>query len=108
MGPPSLLDSLARMTHFAWEPSPEYIERANVSRLMRKHGIDDYRALVTRSIDDIEWFWSAAIEDLGIDFFDPYDRILDVTEGPQFPRCHAPCHPAETAGRSEATLSGSR
>jgi len=27
------------MTDIAWTPSPEYVERANVTRLMRAHGI---------------------------------------------------------------------
>ena len=74
------------MNDFVWEPTPEYIERANVTRLMRKHGIDDYHELVQRSQDDIEWFWQAAIEDVGIDFFEPYTQILDASEGPEWPR----------------------
>ncbi len=73
------------MADFVWKPTPEYIERANVTRLMRKHGIGDYHDLVKRSQDDIEWFWSAAIEDVGIEFFVPYDRLLDASEGPQWP-----------------------
>src|SRR5688572_7043691 len=74
------------MTDFVWEPTTEYIERANVTRLMRKHGIDDYHELVQRSQDDIEWFWQAAIEDVGIDFFQPYTQILDASEGPEWPK----------------------
>jgi len=74
------------MSDFVWEPTAEYIERANVTRLMRRHGIDDYHELVQRSQDDIEWFWGAAIEDVGIDFFEPYTRILDVSEGPEWPK----------------------
>ena len=74
------------MSDFVWEPTPQYIERANVTRLMRKHSVPDYRDLVQRSQDDIEWFWEAAIEDLGLEFFEPYDRILDASEGPEWPR----------------------
>lgn len=73
------------MSDFVWEPTPEYIENANVTRLMRKLGIDDFHELVRRSQEDIEWFWAAAIEDVGIEFFEPYDRILDASEGPQWP-----------------------
>jgi len=74
------------MSDFVWEPTPEYIERANVTRLMRRHGIEDYHELVQRSQDDIEWFWDAAIEDVGIDFFEPYTSILDASEGPEWPK----------------------
>ncbi|MDQ3620337.1 MAG: AMP-binding protein [Actinomycetota bacterium] len=71
---------------FAWEPTADYIENANVTRLMRAHGIDDFHELVKRSQDDIEWFWGAAIEDLGIEFSTPYERILDMSEGPEWPK----------------------
>ncbi len=74
------------MSDFVWEPGAEQIESANVTRLMRRHGIEDYRDLVRRSQEDIEWFWSAVIEDLDIRFSRPYDRLLDVSDGPQWPR----------------------
>lgn len=73
------------MTDYVWEPTSEYIERANVTRLMKKLGISDYRELVERSQRDIEWFWAAAIEDVGIEFSQPYDRLLDASKGPQWP-----------------------
>ena len=66
------------MADYVWEPTPEYIERANVTRLMRKLGIPDYHELVARSQQDVEWFWQAAIEDVGIEFFEPYSRLLDA------------------------------
>src|SRR5918998_3944390 len=74
------------MSDFVWEPTPDYVENANVTRLMRAHGIDDYRTLIKQSQDDIEWFWNAAVEDLDIEFFEPYERVLDASEGPQFPK----------------------
>ena len=74
------------MSDFVWEPTPDHIERANVTRFMRRHGMDDYRALVERSQEDIEWFWNAAIEDLGIEFFEPYEQLLDASRGPEWPR----------------------
>jgi acetyl-CoA synthetase len=74
------------VSDFIWEPTPDYIENANVTRLMRKHGIDDFHELVKRSQDDIEWYWNAAIEDLGIGFSTPYEQLLDVSEGIQFPK----------------------
>ena len=54
------------MSKIVWEPDAETLERANVVRLMRRHGFDDYRTLVQRSIDDPEWFWPAIVEDMGI------------------------------------------
>ena len=74
------------MSRFAWEPTPEYIENANVTRFMRAHGIDDFRELVRRSQEDTEWFWDAAVKDLGIAFTKPYEKVLDASKGPQWPR----------------------
>jgi acetyl-CoA synthetase len=69
------------MTELAWEPTPEYVERANVTRLMRVHGIDSIGELRRRSVADVEWYWNAAVEDLGIDFSAPYERVLDTSRG---------------------------
>src|SRR5919202_6832160 len=74
------------MTDFVWEPTPTYVEHANVTRLMRRHGIGDYRDLVKRSQEDIEWFWEAVIEDLGISFFEPYTKVLEASDGWKHPR----------------------
>ena len=72
------------MVEVVWEPDAETLERANVVRLMRRHGFDDYRALVQRSIDDPEWFWTAAVEDLGIEFAEPWTQVLDASRGPEW------------------------
>jgi acetyl-CoA synthetase len=64
-----------------WTPPPELMAKSNVSRLMRTHGIKNYDALVERSTADIEWFWDAVVKDLNIEFFEPYDRVLDISQG---------------------------
>jgi len=69
------------VTDFAWTPTEEYTSRANVTRLMRRHGIESYDALVTRSQQDIGWFWDAVVEDLGIEFFDPPRATFDDSKG---------------------------
>jgi acetyl-CoA synthetase len=67
-----------------WRPDEAVLERANVVRLMRAHGFERYRDLVARSIDEPEWFWPAAIEDLGIEFFEPWSRVFDDSRGPEW------------------------
>jgi acetyl-CoA synthetase len=64
-----------------WKPTDEAVERANVTRFMRAHGIGSYEELVKRSQDDIEWFWDAVVKDLGIEFSTPYERVLDTSGG---------------------------
>jgi acetyl-CoA synthetase len=72
------------VAEIVWRPSPEVLERANVVRLMRRHGIDDYRELVARTQDDPEWFWAAAVEDLGLEFSRPWNQLADLSRGPEW------------------------
>jgi acetyl-CoA synthetase len=69
---------------FVWTPSEETLARANVVRLMRRHGYDDYWELQRRSQEDLEWFWPAAIEDMGLEFSTPWKQVLDVSRGPEW------------------------
>ncbi len=70
---------------FVWQPTPEVVERANVTRLARRHGIGSYPELLRRSQQDVEWFWEAVVDDLGFTFSRPYERVLDDSRGIQWP-----------------------
>jgi acetyl-CoA synthetase len=72
------------VSDFVWQPSEQALERANVVRLMRRHGIDDYWELVQRAQDDPEWFWPAAIGDLGLEFSQPWEQVVDASRGPEW------------------------
>jgi acetyl-CoA synthetase len=72
------------VSEFIWEPSRERIERANVTRLMRRLGCADYHELHRLSIEDPERFWPVVVEDLGIEFWQPWERVLDVGGGPEW------------------------
>lgn len=65
----------------AWRPSREYIERSRLRAFIERHGLDDYDALIRRSTDDVGWFWTAVLEDLGIEFYTPYQAIIDTSRG---------------------------
>lgn len=67
-----------------WKPSKEYIEKSNIKRFMDKHGIKSYEELIKRSTEDIEWFWDAAMKDLNIEWFEPYEKVLDSSRGIQW------------------------
>jgi acetyl-CoA synthetase len=69
---------------FVWRPDAATIEHANVTRLMRRAGIDDYRELVRRSADEPDWFWPLVVDDLGIEFSTPFERVYDDTKGPEW------------------------
>ncbi len=42
------------MNEYAWVPTAEAVEQANVTRLMRRHGISDVDELRRRSVADID------------------------------------------------------
>jgi len=72
------------MAEVVWTPDEETLERANVVRLLRRHGLGSYWELVRRSQDDPAWFWAAAIEDLGVEFSRPWERVYDDSRGPEW------------------------
>ena len=72
------------MAEVVWRPDARTLEHANVSRLMRRHGYEDYWELVRRSQEDPEWFWPAAIEDMGLDFAAPWEQVMDLSRGPEW------------------------
>src|SRR5207244_11931992 len=69
---------------YVWRPDEATLDRANVVRLMRRHGIDDYWELVRRSQDEPEWFWPAAIEDMGLEFSQAWEQVVDDSRGPEW------------------------
>jgi hypothetical protein len=71
---------------FVWQPDDDYIKRSRLKRFMDKYGIEYFSGLIARSTADIEWFWNAVIEDLNIEFYRPYDKVVDLSNGIQFPK----------------------
>ncbi len=70
-----------------WEPSEEYLRQSRLLRLMRLHNIPSYQEFYARSVDDPEWFWGAVVRDeLELEWFHPYDRVLELPDGPAWPR----------------------
>ncbi|MFR9805990.1 AMP-binding protein [Pseudonocardia sp. RS010] len=66
---------------YVWTPGPEYLEHSRVARFARAHGVDGIDALRARSVADVAWYWEAAVADLGLRFFPPYRRVLDLSRG---------------------------
>ncbi|MGH2769672.1 MAG: AMP-binding protein [Actinomycetota bacterium] len=69
------------MSEMIWRPTPDYVEGSNLRRLMDRHGIASYEEMLARSVEEIEWYWAEAALDLGIEWFRPYDRVLDTSRG---------------------------
>jgi acetyl-CoA synthetase len=69
-----------------WRPTPEVIERARITRLMRSLGVRTLADLQQRSIADPEWYWTGVVKDLRLRWLTPYTRVLDDSRGPAWPR----------------------
>jgi acetyl-CoA synthetase len=72
------------VSEFIWKPTPEVVEQANVTRLARKLGAGDYHELHAISVDEPDRFWPAVVEDLGIEFSQPWDVVMDPRRGPEW------------------------
>jgi len=71
---------------FSWEPSPEIIERANITRFMREvdaRVLDDLWELARR---DIGAFYERLIGHLKLSWFREYANVLDCSRGMPFAR----------------------
>lgn len=66
---------------FVWHPPRELVEGSNVKRFMDKWGIESWQELIKKSIEDPEWFWPAAAEEIGCEWFKPYTKVLDASRG---------------------------
>src|SRR5438874_10625689 len=64
-----------------WRPDEAMLRESNVARFMVAERVDDFATLVSRSIDEPEWFWDAVVRFLGLPFDTPYSRVLDTSAG---------------------------
>ncbi|UFJ42495.1 AMP-binding protein [Brevibacillus humidisoli] len=77
---------MSRIRPIAWEPTEEIMQKSNLQQFMDRHNIPDYQTLLSRSEQDIDWFWDAFVQFAGIQFYQPYTQIVDLTEGLPWPK----------------------
>ena len=70
---------------FAWTPTPDVIERARLTQFMKQVGVSTWDELYAYSIRDVEKFTEEVLKFLDIKFDPPYSKLLDVSNGPEFP-----------------------
>ena len=81
-----MADSVTEAEHRAsgeivWRPSDEYLRTSRLRRFMDRHGIADLDALLQRSTDDLDWFWRAVSDDLELEWYRPFDEVVDTSRG---------------------------
>ena len=69
---------------FIWKPPPELIDRANVTRLRRALGAADYHELHRISVEEPDRFWPAVVADLGLEFSQRWDTVVDSSRGAEW------------------------
>ncbi len=62
-------------------PTPDQLEKANVTRLAARLGCDGYRALHRVSVDEPDRFWRAVRDDLRIPLVRDWDAVRDDSRG---------------------------
>jgi acetyl-CoA synthetase len=69
-----------------WRPTEEWIRAANVYRFMRRLGFDSLEQFLQFSREHNEQFWDQMVRELEIEWFQPYDRVLDSSRGVEWSR----------------------
>ena len=83
---PNTKDTFPFGQKIAWKPNKKWIAESNLSAFIKDHNLRDYDELMERSTSDYAWFWENVLKDLDIQFYKPYDKIVDLERGIQFPR----------------------
>jgi acetyl-CoA synthetase len=74
------------VSEFVWTPTREQVESANLTRLGRRLDVERYHDLHRISVEEPERFWPALIEDLGLEFSDPWSEVVDASRGIEWAR----------------------
>jgi acetyl-CoA synthetase len=69
----------------AWTPSEEVIERAQLTRFMKQVGAASFDELYQFSITEVEKFTTEVLHFLDIKFNPPYEQLLNLSGGVEFP-----------------------
>src|SRR5262245_49974694 len=70
----------------AWQPTDEEVTLAQLTRFISFCCLTMFDELYRRSVADIEWFTEQLLRFLDIQFDKPYDRIVDLSRGVEWPR----------------------
>ncbi|MBA2758103.1 MAG: AMP-binding protein [Chloroflexia bacterium] len=69
----------------AWRPDAATLRRSLLQRLIERSGCGDYDGLLARIEADPEWYWSEALDDLGLIWQKRPERLWDLSHGIAWP-----------------------
>jgi acetyl-CoA synthetase len=79
------LDHLDRLTE-VWTPEDDAFASSPLGRMASRHGLTDLTAVAAKASEEPTWYWEAAAADVGIRWSRPYEEVLDLSNGIEFPR----------------------
>ncbi|MFN8440247.1 MAG: AMP-binding protein [Caldilineaceae bacterium] len=85
MANPPASDSFPFGQPIVWQPDPQAMANSNLRRFMDRHLLAEYADLLEWARQDVGRFWSAVLDDLGIEFSTPYSQIVDLSNGIERP-----------------------
>lgn len=69
-----------------WSPTPDYTQGSHLQALIQRLGLPDYEALYRFSIEQPEPFFEATFAELGLEWMQPYRRVLQQPCDPRWPQ----------------------
>ena len=79
-------DVAMKVSDIIWKPSGTYIEGSRMKGFMDTWDMKTYKELYRKSVEDITWFWPAALDYLGVHWHRRYDTVLDLDGSKSFER----------------------
>ena len=73
------------MSKAVWFPNEQYIKQTRLYQFMSHQGYDNYDEFFHYSITDTDSFWKNAMEEMHIEWYKPYDQVVDYRNGIQYP-----------------------
>ena len=67
-----------------WKPTRDWIDKTNVWHFMQRLGFDDREAFLRFSVDEPERFWRELMNEMDVQWFEPYHQVMDVSRGPEW------------------------
>ncbi|MHB8945809.1 MAG: AMP-binding protein [Bacillota bacterium] len=65
----------------AWRPDQPWVKTSLLRRFMDRVSVPDLAALRVWAGEHPDSFWKNVVEDLGIEWYEPYKRVMDTSQG---------------------------
>ncbi|MDH3677540.1 MAG: AMP-binding protein [Nitrosopumilus sp.] len=69
------------MSNFEFIPTEEQKQNSEIHRFMKKLNIPSLDQLSKKANKDLEWFWREVEKHIGIVWDEPYEKVLDLSQG---------------------------